>query len=311
MPRPGFYNDNEYRAYPFVHAASYPAPALPNTTVLDAGIIMGLDSGYDPSTHAVWLNSIYRGNGVVSFMFATDAPGAAGKLLQFDRDEDDSEWVTSTGQSSFPDAVPTQCVPAPVWEGFVVTGPLEELLATLSPGQTITFPERARVLEPTRIQSLIKSFLRSINVGNTPRVRALPPENCQASSASVEDIVVNATCMHGDVRFKEGFNCRIRQVDGSNEIRVAAEKGAGDNNTAELCAHGGELPLYPDEPFDATTGFYSGGPACNEVISTINGLGGPGLTLSGGPGVRINVDAETHTITIALSQNNLLGSCNQ
>lgn len=312
MPRPGFYNDNEYRAYPFIHAPSYSGPALPSSAVLDAGIIMGLDSGYDPAEHAVWLSSIFRGNSVVSFVFATDAPGAADALLQFDRDEDDSEWVTSTGQSEFPAGVAPLCVPAPRWEGFLVTGPLDDLLQDLAPGQTINFPPRTRVLEPSRIQSLVKSYLRSINVGNTPRVRALPPEECRETGAEPSDeIVVNRTCMHGDIRFKEGYNCRIRQVDGSSEIRVSAEKGAGDTNTSVLCEHGGELPLYDDEPFDEVTGFYSGGPACNQAIATINGVGGPGVTLSGGPGVRVNTDDETHTITIALSQNGLLSNCKQ
>lgn len=311
MPRPGFYNDNEYRAYPFVNQASYAGPGLPNSALLDAGIIMGLDSGYDPAVHTIWLASISRENGVISFTFATDAPGAADKPIQFDRDEDESEWATSLGQAAKPDGVPAQCTPAPVWEGFIVTGPLAELLSILPPGTSLPFPDKSRVLEPARVQSLMKSYLRSINVGNTPRVRALPPEECQEISAAPEEIVVNATCMHGDVRLKEGHNCRIRQVDGSNELRVAAERGAGDTNTAELCAHGGELPLYDGEQFDPETGFFSGGPSCRQTISAINGVGGPGLTISGGPGVRVSVDAETHTITIALSETNLLSNCNQ
>lgn len=312
MPRPGFYNDNEYRAYPFIHATSYAGPALPNSAVLDCGIIMGLDSGFDPNTHKIWLTSISRANNVVSFVFATDAPGAASLPLQFDRDEDESEWVTSVGYSQFPPGVDPLCLPAPTWEGFLVTGPLADLLAILAPGQTITFQAGARVLEPARIQSLVKSYLRSINVGNTPRARVLPPPGCQEEDEPVDtDIVINATCLHGEVRLKEGYNCRIRQVDGSNEIRVSAEKNAGDTNTSELCEHGGELPLYSNEPFDVVTGFYGGGPSCKQTIATINGVGGPGITLMGGPGVRVTTDAETSTITIALSQNNLLSNCNQ
>lgn len=309
MPRPGFYNDNEYRAYPFVSQATYAGPLLPNSAVLDAGIIMGLDSGYDPATHTIWLASITRAANVVSFSFATDAPGAADKPIQFDRDEDDSEWATTLGQADFPDAIPSACSPAPVWEGFLVTGPLDELLEMLTPGQTILFPEKVRVLEPARVQSLLKSYLRSINVGNTARLRARPPADCQEQEESDESITVNATCLSGDVRLKEGYNCRIRQVDSANEIRVSADKGAGDRNTEELCAHGGELALYDDEPFDANTGFYSGGPSCKDTIATINGVNGPNVTLAGGSGVEVRVDEETHTITVALSQNNLLSNC--
>jgi hypothetical protein len=312
MPRPGFYNDNEYRAYPFIHAASYDGPALPNSAVLDCGIIMGLDSGFDPDEHTVWLASISRGNNVVSFVFATDAPGAANLPLQFDRDEDESEWATSTGQSAFPPNIDPLCLPAPTWEGFLVTGPLTDLLASLAPGQTITFPAAVRVLEPARIQSLVKSYLRSINVGNTPRARVLLPPECQEHNETVDTgIVINAQCLHGDVRLKEGYNCRIRQADGANELRIAAEKNAGDSNTAELCEHGGEVPLYSGEPFDEVTGFYGGGPSCKQTITAINGVGGPGITIAGGPGVRVTTDPDTNTIIVALSQNNLLSNCNQ
>jgi hypothetical protein len=313
MPRPGFYNDNEYRAYPFVYAPQYSGPALPNSAVVDCGVIMGLDSGFDPTIHKVWLASITRANNVVSFLLATDAPGAINKPIQFDRDEDDSEWATSPGQAAFPDAVNPLCSPTPVWEGFLVSGPLQELLSILAPGETITFPAGARVLEPARIQSLVKSYLRSLNIGNTQRTYALPPAECRDTEPgdSDNDIVINARCLSGDVRLKEGYNCRIRQVTGSNEIRVAAERNAGDTNTAELCEHGGELPLYQNEPFDDDTGFYSGGPSCKEMISTVNGVGGPGLTLMGGPGVRITTNADTHTITVALAQNNVLSNCNQ
>jgi hypothetical protein len=311
MPRTGFYNDNEYRAYPLVHAASYAGPALPNSSLLDAGIIMGLDSGYDPAAHSVWLSSITRAGSVISFVFSTDAPGAADKPLQFDRDEDDSEWATSFSQPSPPDGIAPQCEPAPAWEGFIVTGPLSALLEILAVGQTLVFPAGVRTLEPARIQSLMKSYVRSVNVGNTPRTRALPSPDClEGFSAAANEIVVNATCLSGDVKIKEGYNCRIRQIDSSNEIRVVADAGAGDPNTEELCEHGGELPLYPGEPFDAETGFYGGGPACNQLIATINGVGGANVALAGGTGVRITADAETNTITIARSQTNLLSNCN-
>ena len=51
--------------------------------------------------------------------------------------------------------------------------------------------------------------------------------------------------------------------------------------------------------------FLSGGPACCELISTINGLGGRVVSITGGTGVQVST--ATDKITIALdtnSQNN-------
>jgi hypothetical protein len=135
------------------------------------------------------------------------------------------------------------------------------------------------------------------------------PVGCNEPPATSTDIVVNATCLQGPLRFREGINCRIRQLSRNNEILVLAERGAGDTDTTELCAHGGELPLYANEPFDEDTGFYSGGPSCKQVISTINGVTGANVNILGDTGVTITADTETTTLTIALAQNNLIGNC--
>lgn len=310
MPRPGFYNDNEYRAYPFVYKPDYFGALLPLSAVVDCGIIMGLDSGFEHEQHAVWLSEINRANGVVQFVFATDAPGAVNTPLYFECPETNAEWSTAFGQSTAADAVDPTCNPEPIWEGFLTPGPLAELLALLSEnGGTLTYPEKEQTLEPGRIQSLVKSYARSINLGNLPRVYALPPEECQAPAVAETNIVVNAVCMQGALRFKEGTNCRIRQTDRLNDIRVGAEKGAGDITNTELCEHGGEVPLYAGEPFDEVTGFYSGGPACNQTISAINGISGGNVDIVGGTGITVTTDGATKTVTIAVAQNNLIGNC--
>jgi hypothetical protein len=311
MPRPGFYNDNEYRAYPFVFRTSYPGPALPDAAIVDAGLIMGLDSGYNPAEHSVWLSSISRAGGVLTFTFASDAPGAATQNLSFVCSTAAEEWLSVFGESGVIAGVPSACDPAPIWEGFLVVGALATLLEQIADNSTVTYPSQARVLEPGRVQSLLKGYLRSVNVGNFTRVRALPAPECDDSSTAVDEneVVVNATCMQGNIRVKEGYHCRIRQIERTNEINISADRTAGDTEFSPLCEHGGDLPLYDDEPFDAATGFYGGGPACNQVISAINGIGGPNVSLIAGTGVTITTNPTDKTITIALAQNNLVGGC--
>lgn len=314
MPRPGFYNDNEYRAYPFIYTPNYTGPVVPDATIVDAGFIVGLDSGFEPGTHSVWLSSITRAGGTFTFTFASDAPGLADIPLVFERDENDAPWV-SEHASAADESVEEGCVSAPAWEGFLVTGPLEALAAEVAPDETRTFSATDRVMEPARIQSLVRNYVRSINLGNLNRVMAVGPKTgayaeCSDSLGSeAEHVVVNARCLQGDLKVREGYNCRIRQIERTNELRVAAEKNAGTPLDAEQCQYGGELPLYPSEPLPAGSKFFSGGPSCDELISTVNGIGGANINIIGGTGVIVTTDPATHTVRISLAANNIAGNC--
>ena len=196
----------------------------------------------------------------------------------------------------------------------MVAGPLQALCALVADGGTVTFPANERRVEPGRIQSLVKSYVRSINVANFSRVMALPPTDCRPADPNdgVRSIVINRRCMKGEIRFKEGYNTRIQQIGRNNELRFAAEKGAGDTDYTQLCAHGSELPLQEngDDTYDPETGFFSGGPACDQVLSTINGISGSNVTLVGGTGISITTDAIANKITIAPATNNIVGNCN-
>lgn len=298
MPRAGFYNDNEYRAYPFVFGPNFNAVTLPNTTILDAGVIMGLMSEFDPTQHTVWLKTISRAANVFTFEFRTDAPGAISQPLIFTRPASAVEWLSEQ-------------VTEENWEGFFVTGPLTALAAQLPNGSSLTLTNTSRVLEPARIQSLVKSYLRSISLGNYRRTFVTPAADCENSSSAVNvrEIVVNAEALQGDLRLKEGYNCRISQTDFNREIRVAAEVGAGATPDSELCSRGGELPLYEGEEPLTGSQFLSGGPACNEIISTINGIGGPNVTLVGGAGIGVIADSANNLVRIAIDNNKLVGNC--
>lgn len=309
MPRPGFSNDNEYRSYPFVHKKSYTGAALPDATIVDIGLIMGIDSAFDAAQHSVWLSSISRSAGNIAFTFETDANNTP---LVFTCPEATDEWSTVYAESADPVSVSSACNPAPVWEGYIVVGKLTDILAQVASNATQTYSSGVRVIEPARVQSLLKHHVRSVNVGNFSRVIAQPTTDCQEPGAGppVErSVVANAACMQGALQLKEGYNCRIQQISRTNELAISAERNAGEPNTAELCGHGSELPFYANEPFDPTTGFYSGGPACNQTIATINGVSGANARIVGGTGVRITANQETHTITVALTGSNITGNC--
>jgi hypothetical protein len=325
MPRPGFYNDNEYRAYPFIDKqvtqfprfVAFPAVgntatiyiavdtggkffwtgtayaqipsnliALPTNAVLDAGFIMGLDANYDDATDSVWLWQIKKSGSVFEFVFKTTATDATVSFFK----HDSGDWALEQSDSAIDADNP--CAEEPIWSGFFATGSLADLttafnLAAVS--NTWSLQTNYYVIEPARIQNLNKAYLRSVSVGNFARV-VVPP--CDVTTGNNNrPIVLNSRCMKGDIRLKEGYNCLITQTDRANELAVTAANGAGaGGESAELCENNGELPLYPGETPPADSKFYSGGPACNELIATINGVGGPNVNLVGGAGVNILID---------------------
>lgn len=287
MPRPGFYNDNEYRAYPFIYSPG--ANSLPNSAALDAGFIMGLDARYDETQHTVWLSSITKTGTLFEFVFRTNAASA---LITFTRHED-GDWALEHSASAADETNP--CADEPIWSGFLVTGPLTDLVAAIAGATTLTFAPNEYQIEPSRVQNLNKAYLRSISVGNYDRVR-VPP--CDVTGANNNrPVILNTRCMQGDIRFKEGYNCLITQTDRANEIAVTASRGGGAGEASEeLCVGGGEVPLYVGEQKPLDSKFYSGGPACNEIISTINGVGGSNINIIGGGGINILIDDSTITV---------------
>lgn len=346
MPRPGFYNDNEYRVYPFIRKEilrfetvnDFPADgsfvknylandtsikyrwagsgyvalteletSLPNSAVVDCGVIMGLDSEFDASQHIVWLARVSRVDGVFEFELRTDAPGAQSLPIVFTRDVTADEWQSEYGESAPYVKDVNSCAIEPSWSGFLVTGPLTALNELLPANGTITL-SRNFVLEPGRIQSLVKSYLRSITVANMER--PLAHSSCEQVNDIARSVIINSRCVAGNIRFKEGYNAIVQQRDATNEISIGAGVGSGAQMTGELCEHGSELPFYTGEEPPAGSQFFSGGPSCDELVSSINGVQGPDVTIAGGTGVAVKVDTENpNTIKISLSDVTIAGNC--
>lgn len=304
MPRPGFYNDNEYRWYPFIYQKAQPPVSVPLSTIVDCGIIMGLDSQFDESQHTVWLASVARDGDSIAFTLATNAPGVTSPLV-FTRDITADEWQTEHVEAEPGEEV---CSIEPAWEGFLVTGPLQELVENLADGVTREFPSGSYVVEPGRIQSLVKSYLRSITVGNMARPEAR--SSCDETNTVARPVIINSRCIAGNIRFKEGYNAVVVQRNSTNEISIGADRGSGTPTDGSLCENGSEIPFYTGEQPPAGSQFFSGGPACDELISSINGVQGPDITIVGGTGVQIVVDPDTpNTLKISLSATNLAGNC--
>lgn len=360
MSKPGFYNDNEYRAYPFLDEIDVPKPGpnenpLPQDAIVDAGFVFSLSANYNDETNYVFLRRVTAVNGVMRFHFATTAfcnvldaflneTACSAYDLVFTRnyeyDERDepqvleNEWAVEYADS---DAV-AGCVNEPLWSGFLVTGKLDSLLAqVLAANGAITFgtpylnPTDEGLyetiffhrIEPARIQNLRKGYLRSISVGNYERTVvptcsdeiAPAPENPCADFVP-PNVVPNATCLQGPIKFKEGYTTRITQTGRVNTLIFTAEKGSGAPSDDDLCNNSGEVPFYPEETAlkplihngselvpQKRSKFLSGGWACNDLIFTLNGIGGSNVNIVGGKNIGIGYDDVNNKITVTLSKN--------
>ena len=110
MPRAGFYNDNEYRDYPFQtvvepleyesSASAVPFDEVPHELIVDFGVVMDAHSGWsDTAGHTVWLRRIERCSDVFVFEFRYAASEVGDEALIFARsitaEEFQIEWAES------------------------------------------------------------------------------------------------------------------------------------------------------------------------------------------------------------------------
>lgn len=291
MANAGFYNENEYRQYPFIdkpEKRAVLAVELPTELIVDCGFILGIDSKFDAKTDYVYLKRLVVQANSYSFVFKTTAATALNTELIFHRLKTDENWLTEHKSSVVADI---SCATEPIWEGFIVTGNLQ--LDTPPPIGTYDFALNDYEVEPAQLQSLVRSYLRSVSVGNYSRTVIPECANNSSSSqnpAAQRSIITQANCLKGGIQFSGGINCNVEQNDITNTIRISPVRGANLNTpvATELCENHGELPLFTNEPKAQGSQFLSGGPACNELISSINGIGGPNVIINGGPGILVN-----------------------
>ena len=295
MPQPSFLNDNEFRDYPFVQNAA-DGPALPSELVVDFGAVMYAVSRFT-AVDRVYLHSLSREGVTLTFDFRHSADVA--DLItrcRFSRQLTDTEFMTEWIDAEWLSGLPTDstaCDGFPQWEAFLTTGRLDRLADVLGDGETWEFDVTDWMIEPARIQNLAGGYLQTLNLANFPRLIVRPDGVCldelsSASAAASQDqqIRVQATCLIGNVAFREGFNCTIRQEAATNAIILSASAGGGRGQPCE------ELALYPDEQSPDGGRLLTGGPSCSEILKSLNGVAGSHLQLLPGSGLQIYAHPE-------------------
>jgi len=333
MPQAGFYNQNLYRDYPFqtqgapleqlrsdssassVSGVSYALAALPHELIVDFGVIMGVFGNYSDRTDWVYLYRVTRDDPFLIFEFRTTANG---QVLRFTRRTDDSEYKYEWAEAQWRDAdfelppvasLSSASAPSesewwlgcedsePVWEGFLVTGKFDDILDMIPNGAALYFDIGHQVVEPSRIQNLKESYIRSIGLANRARTHVIDPEQCTGQSEAQDTRVYEVVaCLQGALAFEEGYNCQIRQENAGNTIVIGAGVGLG---AGEVCE---EYPFYPGESIGAGETYYTGGPTCGEILRTLNGKGGSRIRFEAGTGFNVRTDvADPSTIIVDMT----------
>jgi hypothetical protein len=325
MSRPGFFDENLNRAYPFqLGSAGVNVPAsglptmlqLPDNFVVDCGFTIYDSQSFDPSVHTVFLQSVSRtGSNTAVFVFQCSDPALSSKSLSFVRTGEDRfrtyfndgelpyDELNSDSNSSviFPPYVPCGW---PFWGGYVVFGAFADFAARVSIGQTIERSSNTEsIVLPTLVTNYSNSRVTSINVANKDRTRAVAAAGCPEYvwDFPTGETYIRNQCLGGSIVFRGGYNLSASQSGDGRSLRITPTINGGLGQPCE------EIKLFDTEtgPTGHGNSTLSGDILCNEVFRTINGLPGPTVTLLPGDGVSVVGDPDNNTVIVDVNLNSL------
>jgi hypothetical protein len=298
MAERDFYNINTRISYPLIHGdpvTLLPSGTFPREVLVDAGFVMGKDSGFLPETDSVYLYSVTVTYGDIILDFRSTASGFSDWHFSFLIPSGTPPGATAyEDATSISDTHPDHNYGT----GFITVQDVSALLL-LVPG-TYTLEGVLRV-EQGLIQTEVDSFVADVSLANKARCCPTPCGNQPSSSSSSaaqlcdpDGLYVLARELEGDVLFKEGYNVTIQVDEANNALLFDARLGYGAGESCE--------DVIIDD--DGEDGFHRGEfcLSCDEVIRSVNGHTVPEgkLVLVGWPGVVIVPNQATFEVGITL-----------
>jgi len=295
MPRADFYNQNMYRLYPLYEmdagAAGSCPPGHDGELWLQNRLLCDLDVTINPQhdysyDDTIQLYSFTKSGTDITFTFRVTISGAV-KTFTVERDVSD-EFITYSEYSDDDITV------------FAVTGILTDA-ASVADGTYCPVGGRGGYLavEPQRIHPLAGNSVTSINLANEARTKADDPEcdptttDVPSTTSAAGEAIVAAEDLTGHVKFVEGYNASVGLSESLNLLTLGSRIGAG---AGQPC---GEIPLTPEEEMEP--GLLSGGPACSDVVFTLNGIqvdSRGNFLLLGSRGLEVESYPDDHMIII-------------
>lgn len=260
-------NQNQFRDYPFI-AHSQPRAVPP-------GLIVDFGASLPFVLRPVWLTSISRAGDTIEFRFAC---GGTDQQLVFSRDIADPEAVTTWAEAG----ETAGCDPHAEWFGFLTTGQMAAIEEILPTDGSLLFEDNDWLVEPSTVQRIDPGGVESINLANFDRTYTDGHPGCDLVEIPISNLLIlGERCLTGDLEFAEGFNCLIRQSIEDSKLTFMAQTGEGAGVPCE------EVPLNNEQLPISLSPYLSGGPRCEDLLRTINGVGGPHVRITGQKGVDV------------------------
>lgn len=270
-------NENQFRDYPLIR---HNAPrAIPTGLIADFGAILPFP------VRDVWLYQITRAGSTITFEFKCTSSEA---ILSFTRAmtavEHTTTWATA-GETE-------ECDPRPEWFGFLTTGQMSTVDEILPGDGVVTLTDTDWLVEPVAVQRVDAGGIESINLANYDRTYTDVAPGCDLVETPLSgQLIIDSRCIVGDVEFVEGFNCLIRQSPADSRLTFMAQRGEGDGVPCAEIPLGGQTSL-------SLSPYLSGGPRCEDLLRTINGVAGPHVRVTGSKGVDIYQHASDPNILV-------------
>lgn len=303
MAKPGFYNENRNRAYPFLQETvgvegGSGLLALPDGAVADCGFVMGVNTEFVSSSNLVYLERIERSGDTFRFYFGTDA--LPGSFLLFTRELTDPDYLTQYSESdqtdfdSTSDSTSADACDEPLWSGYMVSGRISSLVEILPSDGSVSRSAGQAVVEPALVQNLARSYVKMLAFANQDRTRVENPPDCPEIDWPYETGIIHVqnTCVQGEVVLRVGYNGTLRQDATGNAVVLGASPGAGAGQPCE------EVSLFSDEVPPEGSDLLTGGPGCNDVLRSFNGVGGRLFNFKGGAGVTVEPKTTQNKVII-------------
>jgi hypothetical protein len=272
MPQLDLYNHNQHIAYPFVDDdIRVGGLVLPDSTILDAGFLLGIDVAYD-AQHRMGLTQMVVDLSGVLFTFETQ-DGSVIFDFSVPFSTPMGAQITDTAGAS---------------EGWLVIGDLTELRARFVDGLYI--PDQPTYVEPATARFLSQSFVKQVTIGSQPDTPWHLPEECGGLPVDNWRYVVTGRGLVGDRRFIEGHNTTVSVIEEANAIEIQAGVNAGEGQPCDRV------------PLESSSMSSEAGPTCRDCFNTINGVwpNGEGeftlVLLSSG--LEIVADQPNHKVTV-------------
>ena len=255
-----FYNEASTIQYPFIGGHDFEfgsgSVELENEVILDVGILFGIEAGFNQSDDSVYLYSVERDNDEITFVFRIQGRTVNIPVTVDVNCDFGTQTEFETAEPSFDEIRYAR--------GFIITGDLSSLISITNNTEFTADTGNEAFVEPGCVQSLDGLYTRTVNVYNDPRLKV--PDSIE-SSPEEEEPVLQDSVMEGFVVFTEGYNSNISANTHANSITLGAGLGHGKGKSP------GEF-VYEPEDFESSPNdtLLTGGPKCNELLYTINGI---------------------------------------